>query len=125
MTDTQPWPYPQDTALDRARRIAWSYREALRTHDPAMCELLDNRARRFGETWVVPVETDAQPEKFYSAVEIAKILHIQADRVRQWGSRKQVPTIHGDGVTLYKLADCIERLAQARRSSAPTGQDRV
>lgn len=49
-----PWPWPQDSPLDRSRRVAASYRAALAAHAPRVCEQLDARSRRFGQSWVLP-----------------------------------------------------------------------
>jgi hypothetical protein len=60
----KPWPYPHDTELGRARRIAIAYRTHLHTANPAACAQLDAAMRDWGQVWLFPStvmydETDA------------------------------------------------------------------
>ena len=49
-----PWPWQADTPLERARRVAQFYRQALATTDRKVCEQVDELARRLGQSWAVP-----------------------------------------------------------------------
>ncbi|WP_433568034.1 hypothetical protein ACQP1O_43085 (plasmid) [Nocardia sp. CA-151230] len=90
--NTDPWPFPEDTTLERARRIARSYRDALMAIDPAHCEFLDGRAVAVGQAWVCPTQipSDAIVEALDSvlgAKDISLLLGIPANTIYGWASK--------------------------------------
>lgn len=86
----QPWPNPQDTALDRARRVARQYRQALAEADPARCAAIDTAANLLGESWVAPtvVTTD---EAWVTAHELAEMVGVKVGTVYVWVQRGVIP----------------------------------
>lgn len=120
---TAPWPWPGDTALDRARRIARGYRDALASADPATCQRLDTAAAAVGETWLHDQPRLAlDPDDWYPAAAVAADLGVRAGRVRNWGYMQWVPTITDRaGHRLYRISDCQDLMAQSRRDRASRG----
>lgn len=110
-----PWPFPADTALERARRIAHSYRSALLSVDPEHCRLLDDRAVQLGQSWVRPMETDvADLDRMMTADQIGELLTIDPRTVRMWGYRGHIAPLGTKRAPRYRLGDVIDHLAKAR-----------
>ncbi|WP_378736016.1 hypothetical protein [Nocardia brasiliensis] len=87
-----PWPFPRDTALQRARKIAGSYRAALHAVAPERCAELDRRAIELGQGWVAPVElpthlVEHALDAELSATDIEHFWRIPASTIRTWAHR--------------------------------------
>lgn len=111
-----PWPWPADTQLDRARRIAQSYREALLELDAARCMQLDDRARSLGQPWVVPELLTIDHDTVMNATDLAVELHIPAATIRGWAHRGELPKISMIRGVGYRFGDVLELMAARRRS---------
>lgn len=112
------WPFPGDTAVDRARRIGRSYRAELYAVDPERCAQLDTKARLLGEGWVAPARVTYDVNDLLAAPEAAAILSVEPGTVRQWGARglvKRHQTVDG---TRYRLGDLIDHQAEQRQRRA-------
>lgn len=84
MTTISAWPFPGDTALLRARRIALAYREHLRNLNPQLCAAIDESMRAYGQTWIAP---EADPYDDYDAIttaEAAQLVDVSQETIRQW-----------------------------------------
>ena len=98
------WPDPGDSAVDRARQIAYSYRQLAHEVAPERCEALDRAARYLGEVWIAPqIQTIADGE-LVSTAYAAELLGVDEATTRSWGSRSHVP------VTRYKGGWSMEEL---------------
>jgi hypothetical protein len=73
---TGQWPYPGDSPLVRARKIAQSYRAHLHAASPDVCAAVDDMARAFGETWIVPRVVTVDDDDELSPAEAADYLCI-------------------------------------------------
>lgn len=87
-----PWPFPEDTTLERSRRIARSYRDALMAIDPKHCQFLDEKAVKVGQAWVCPTQlpADAIAEAMDSVMgpqDISILLGIPANTIYGWVSK--------------------------------------
>ncbi|WP_072814293.1 helix-turn-helix domain-containing protein [Rhodococcus zopfii] len=124
-----PWPWPADTPLDRARRIAQSYREALAAIAPDRCAQLDDRAREYGQDWVTPQLVTFGMDDLLTAIEAAELAGVTAQVIYQWAYRGHLPRCAGpDGSTRYRAGDVLDHVARTRRRRAATrvvGQQRV
>jgi hypothetical protein len=58
------WPWPGDTPLDAARRIARSYRDALQAEAPAVCAYLDAEMDSYGQRWLVEIYPTGSDEGY-------------------------------------------------------------
>ncbi|WP_069164894.1 hypothetical protein [Nocardia altamirensis] len=115
-----PWPFPGDTALQRARKIAGSYRAALRQVAPERCAELDRRAVELGQDWVAPVELPAHLVEHaldaeLSAADIEHFWRIPASTIRTWVQRGLINSRPGaDGSPRYLVRDVLARQSRRR-----------
>jgi hypothetical protein len=79
-----PWPWPVDTPLDRARKIATMYRRHLATAAPAVCATVDEAAREFGETWMLEREDLVDADRELTTAEAAELVQVPIRRIREW-----------------------------------------
>ncbi|GAA1962044.1 helix-turn-helix domain-containing protein [Amycolatopsis minnesotensis] len=108
-----PWPWPGDSPLDRARRVARTYREALLRDAPETCAELDDRCRELGQSWVVPKPLTFGQDDLLDADEVADMCDVRPGTVRQW-RRRGLPTVDTvDGVR-YRVADVLAYHADRR-----------
>ena len=117
---TDPWPWPADTQLDRARRIAQSYREVLAAIAPDRCAQLDDRARACGQDWVTPQLVTVDVDELLPAGEVAKLAGVQRQTIYQWANRGFIPTHHPPNSTRarYRVGDVLNHVAATRRRRA-------
>ena len=112
-----PWPFPEDTLLERSRRIALSYRSALLSIDPEHCRRLDDRAVELGQSWVRPLESEITDlDEELTADQIGELFTIDPRTVRMWGYRSHIKVRGEDGKPLYRLGDVIDYMAKARQA---------
>lgn len=82
MTD---WPWPGDTALTIARRVAVAYRTHLHAANPAVCDALDAAMRDYGQHWVLPTPVvDGDGMGAVTTREAAARAGVSVDVIRQW-----------------------------------------
>lgn len=80
-----PWPWPNDTAADRARKIARMYRQHLHTLNPAICDQLDQTAAGFGETWMLEAAADeTDDDRELTTTQAADLAGTTPKRIREW-----------------------------------------
>jgi hypothetical protein len=91
------WPDPADSATDRARAIAYSYREALLEVAPDRVEMLDRMARELGEHWIAPQVDTATEGELVSTERAAELMGVDPSTIRSWGSRSFVPVSRRPG----------------------------
>lgn len=113
---TGRWPYPGDSPLARARRLAGAYRAALQTANPAACTDLDNLAQRWGETWLAPTPARHNLDDWLSPADAADLAAVTTNTLRQWRHRgrltgRQQP----DGTWQYQGREILALLAERRR----------
>lgn len=115
-----PWPWPGDSPLDRARRVARTYRDALQRADPRACDQLDARCRELGQNWTVPKPMTFGTDDLLDLDEVADMCDVKPDTVRQW-RRRGLPTVDTPDGTRYQVADVLAYHAGRRRRRANTG----
>lgn len=112
-----PWPFPADTPLERARRIAHSYRSALLNTDPEECRRLDDKAAELGQGWIRPLQVDPDNlEALLTADQIGELFTIDPRTVRMWGYRRRVEVRGSNGKPVYRLGDVIDYMAMVRQA---------
>jgi len=113
-----PWPWPGDTATDRARRVAGSYREGLLVADPVACDGLDQRMLRLGQHWVVPRRVVLDLEERVTVDTAADHVGRSPAAVYKWISTGKLTGHRGvDGRLRVRLGDVYDTqraLRQAR-----------
>jgi len=104
---SDPWPWPADSPTDRARRVAQSYREALRMHCPELCARIDDRMVSVGQTWVRPRVDRYHVNDLLTAHEAAEYCDVKTDTIYQWKRRglKVTETVDGDRFQPAHLLD--------------------
>jgi hypothetical protein len=81
---SRPWPWPKETALGRARRVAVSYRSALEQANSAACALLDAEMLVYGQRWVVPVVVPYTADDLLTADQVADYAGCAVKTVYEW-----------------------------------------
>jgi hypothetical protein len=118
------WPWPGDSTLDRSRRVARSYRDALQRADPNGCEALDAlMVERFGQTWLAPTVATLNGEDWVTVSEAATLVGLTPAAVYKWVHRRWLKGhIGADRRLVVKIADVLsvnqeQRLKRASRNS--------
>lgn len=101
---TDAWPWKDDTALARARRVAQSYREALLTVDPETCRQLDEQMRRYGQRWITPTPAVYGEDDYLSAEHVADYAGVNLATVYTWRWRG-MPSIRTNEGIRFRFAD--------------------
>ncbi len=111
---SDPWPWPKDSALARARRVARSYRDALEGVDPSACEYLDTEMSRMGQRWVLPTASLYDEDDYLSADLVADFAAVRPKTVYQW-RRQGLPAIKTNEGMRFRFADVRAWLGGLRR----------
>lgn len=111
---SDPWPWPTDSVLERARRVAGFYRHALQDVDPQVCAALDRDASRLGQGWVVPSPSRFEPDDLLTTAEAAQEFHVSAATIRKWVHLGLTRTRTESG-SRYRLRDLHEFDAARRK----------
>lgn len=116
-----PWPWHADSPLDRARRVACNYRDALAHRDPEACRTLDDKVRGLGQGWIVAQPVVYDHDDLLTVDEVAEMTHVRPGTVAQWRRRGLVATNTPDGFR-YRVADVLAYHAQRRRRRGSVGK---
>jgi hypothetical protein len=128
-TTVEGWPWPADTALTRAKKVAQAYRAALGANNRALRDRLDAVMLDYGQSWVldlvVPVSDDGLEE--WTTAEAAEHVHETPHRIRTWATetdpddpgRPLLPRFGRRGRETTYLARDV--LAAARKKRGPVG----
>jgi hypothetical protein len=84
------WPFPGDSPVVRARRVALAYRARLAEVDPAGCALIDKRVNRWGQSWAAPSE-HFDLDDWISARDAARLASVQVSRIGKWRRAGRLP----------------------------------
>jgi hypothetical protein len=118
-----PWPWPVDTPLDKARKVASMYRRHLLTAAPAVCASVDDTAREFGETWMLDKADLIDGKSQLTTAEAAELVGVTVKRIREWAmathpedrSRPLLPRFKMRGRERTYLAENVLAAAAAMR----------
>ena len=116
---TAAWPWPGDTRVDQARRVAQSYRTALLEHAPALCAQIDDQFLRYGLDWVVPRLQTVNLDEWVTVDVAAEHTGLTVAAIYKWVSRS-TEDLQGhkgnDGRLRVRLGDVLEHNAAKRRA---------
>lgn len=112
-----PWPWPADTPLDRARRVAQAYRHALNAAADEACAQLDKQMITLRQTWVVPSANVYEPDDLLTAELAADAANVEPRTIYAWRSSGLKVTSTPDGPR-YRFGDLQEFRAERRRKRA-------
>jgi hypothetical protein len=76
------WPYPGDSPIVVARRVAWAYRQRLERADPADCADLDRIMGKLGQHWAIPRPIVTDPAAWISAHDAAELAAVSLATLR-------------------------------------------
>lgn len=79
-----PWPFPLDTPLDRARKVAGMYRSRLRALNTGACDEADHTATAFGETWMLDKPDIIDSDRELTTRQAAELVGVPPKRIREW-----------------------------------------
>lgn len=106
------WPWPGDTTLDRARRIANSLLALLPAEER---ERHVATAHRLGETWLGGDLLRWTLDDVVSTAEAAGIIHVKPSTVRKWHSEG---ALANRGRGRYRVGDVLDCAATKRAKRA-------
>lgn len=115
------WPWPGDSPLDRARRVARTYRDTLNRVAPDACAQLDARAAELGQSWITPKPLAHEHEDLLTANEVADMCDVKPATIRQW-RRRGLPTVDTVDGLRFRVADVLNYQAQRRYRRAHVGR---
>jgi hypothetical protein len=86
-------PFPGDSPVAIARRVANAYRSALRLNSRSYCDEIDQQMIGMGQRWVVPQLVTANNDDYVDAEQAADLAGVKMDTIRQWRARGR---LHGE-----------------------------
>ncbi len=114
------WPFPEDTSLDRARKIAIAYRTALLDADPDECSMLDRRMRYFNQTWVLGYVDRWDDNDLITGREAAELLSVTPGAVRHYRLRGYLCGFRTTEGWYYRVGDV--RAFRSKPEGRPVAQ---
>jgi hypothetical protein len=125
MVDAAVWPWPGDSELARARKIAQAYREHLKLANPIVCRTLDEVMLAYGQTWVAPDEMGYDDGSAITTAQAALLVSVRVETIRQWActpdptdpTRMLLPRFRWDGRQRTYLVVNVKRAAQIAAST--------
>jgi hypothetical protein len=122
VTRTDPWPWPADTQLDRARRVARDYREALAQVAPTLAARLDDVTARRGQGWISARPVAHDPDDLLTVEQVAEFCQVAVRTVTTWRLERTPPLPDRrtpDGIRI-RFGDLVQWQAERRRRRAVT-----
>lgn len=116
------WPYPGDSPLTRARKIALMYRAALGAANPNLRDECDATAAAYGETWVAPRLATHNDNDWLNPRDAADYLCTSPDNIRRLRLAGRLAGTHTPKGWRYKVAD-LRQLEQQPRTRQRTKVD--
>lgn len=127
--NVKPWPWKGDTAEDRAKRIALSYRQLVfdisqgRCFDPAGdLHRLDAQWAEYGQFWpcpgLVPVD---EHDDWYTAADLAHLLSKAPTDIYRWARQGKIQQrTSAEGWPEYSLTSAKAYMQKRRTSNTRT-----
>lgn len=120
MTRPDPWPWPADTQLERARRVALEYRDVLHRLAPALVARLDEAMTERGQGWVDARPIAHDPDDLLTVAEVAEFSQVEPRTVTAWRLERTPPLPSKrtpDGIRI-RFGDLVAWQADRRRRRA-------
>jgi len=121
------WPWPGDNAVERAKRVALSYRHLLvqvaggDVFDPSVAlQAIDERWAELGAGWILPTDSPLRLDDWLTDKEMAELFHLTPKQVYNWGYRGHIAVEIFGGERKYRVGDVVdyERHRRLRRTPA-------
>lgn len=119
---TGEWPWPGESATERARRIANSLLTLLPADEQPVWTA---RAHALGETWLGSVLITYDETSIITTEQAAALVHVSRDTIRRWAcsvhpedpARPLLPRLRREGHWMtYRATDVIDASAALRRA---------
>lgn len=109
------WPFPGDSPVARARRVAHAYRASLEAVAPEVCADMDRMMRQFGQLWAVPgVLAYDDPDAWLTPADAAELVCVEVDTIRQMRRRGVLKGRYENGGWRYRAGDVLDCFARPR-----------
>jgi hypothetical protein len=108
------WPWPGDSPLDAAQRIALSYRQVLEQSPELQTQLgsLDAFWLNLGASWVSPTQATLHEDDWLPAPRLAELLGVNIRQIYDWGRRGHIETEMVCGRRHYRAIDALNYQAK-------------
>lgn len=119
---TTAWPYPGDSPLARARRVAQAYRARLQDADPAAAAALDRLMTAWGQGWVTPRAELFDLDDWVGPADAAELAAVDPAQLRVWRHRGRITGRQGPDGWEYQVRDVLALISTVRhrtRGAAP------
>lgn len=114
------WPFPGDSPVVRARRVALAYRAALLTADPVSCDTLDRRMRGWGQGWAVVRLYHYEMTDWITPAQAAELGSVNRRTVAAWRRHGRLRGRRGAGGWEYLAGDVLLALSGTTRGREAT-----
>lgn len=111
---TKPWPFPGDSELARARRVAREYRQQLHTVNPSVCLAVDRKMAEYGETWVLPRLVVHDLDDWLTVAQACDLAAVKPATLRQWRARGRLTGRTVDGRWEYLAREVLAVVSSVR-----------
>ncbi|MEU5258976.1 hypothetical protein [Amycolatopsis sp. NPDC021455] len=111
---SRTWPWPADTVLERARRVAQIYRHHLLRVDPDVCADLDAAMAAMGQPWVVPSRSTYVDTDLLTADLAAAEMRVARRTIYAWREQGLRVIATPDGPR-YRVDDLRQFVSERRR----------
>lgn len=108
------WPYPGDSPLARARRVAHAYRARLADTNPTACAELDQLLATWGQTWVVPSLANHDLDDWVGPADAAQLAAVDPATLRVWRHRGRLTGRRTHSGWEYRVRDVLELVSTTR-----------
>lgn len=128
--DVLPWDHPGDSAEDKAKRIALSYRDLLfritqgQVDDPAgELHRLDEHWAARGHYWPRPKDLPEEIGDWHTAVDLAHLISKTPADIYRWARRGNITQrVSADGSPEYSLSSTVQYIHTQRQKRAGATQ---
>lgn len=116
------WPFPDDSPVARARKVAIAYREHLMVANPTLCAAVDDAMLAYGQAWVAPAVELHDEDDLLTPNQAAEMLSITLGALRQYRLRGRLHGVKTVDGWRYRALDVrslpIVRLGRPTRAVA-------
>jgi len=112
VTEEPKWPWPGDTPLERARRIANSLLALMPDPDERAGYIAI--ARRFGETWLGESLVLHDDTAIVTTAEAADIAYVRPGTIRRWHSEGALSAVSRGRYVVAAVRECAEAKRRLR-----------
>jgi hypothetical protein len=101
------WPYPGDSPVVVARRVALAYRARLAESDPDACAALDKRLTLWGQGWAVSKLVTFSLDDWLNPRQAAEVASIEVHSIAQLRRSGRLPGRWRNGTWEYRYRDVL------------------